>query len=60
MNKKITAAAKLHVSGTRSDGFDPAPADAYQWPVESLPKVAGKTTDEIRAMLAAEIKRIIK
>ena len=53
--KRIIEAARGHISGCVGEA---KPADAYDcWETGDLPQIKGRTEDQIRERLAAEIKR---
>jgi hypothetical protein len=55
--KRIETAARNHISGCIGEA---SPADAFErWEVGDLPKISGRSSDQVRALLAQEIKRQI-
>lgn len=57
----IMSAARGHVASLESEGYNAAPSDAFDdWDAVSLPQVPGKTTPEIRVMLAQAIEIAIE
>ena len=53
--KRIREAARGHISGCIGKA---SPEDAYDcWNVGDLPTIKGRTSAQVRALLAAEIKR---